>query len=74
MTATDVPPEVAEAHLIEQSLLNTTKPICSLALGHHGARLHIDAAAAVVGGHDKLADRPDAALPLLPGEPAQAHG
>ncbi len=58
VTANDVPPEVAEAHLIEASLNNTTKPICSLALGHHGARLHIDAAAAVAGGHDKLAERP----------------
>jgi trimethylamine---corrinoid protein Co-methyltransferase len=58
VTATDVPPEVADAHLIEQSLLNTSKPICSLALGHHGAKLTIDAAAAVAGGHDKLAERP----------------
>ena len=58
VTANDVPPEVAEAHLIEATLLNTTKPICSLALGHHGAELTIDAAAAVVGGRDKLAERP----------------
>lgn len=58
VTANDVPPDVAEAHLIEATLLNTTKPICSLALGHHGAKLHIDAAAAVAGGHDKLAERP----------------
>lgn len=58
VTATDVDPEVAEAHLIEQSLLNTTKPICGLPLGHHGADLMIDAAAAVVGGHDKLRERP----------------
>jgi trimethylamine--corrinoid protein Co-methyltransferase len=58
VTANDVAPEVAEAHLIEASLNNTTKPICSLALGHHGARLHIDAAAAVAGGHQALAERP----------------
>ena len=32
VTANDVAPEVAEAHLIEATLLNTTKPICSLAL------------------------------------------
>ena len=74
VTATDVPPEVAEAHLIEATLLNTTKPICSLALGHHGARQHIDAAAAVVGGHDKLAERPHARVPELPREPPQADG
>ena len=74
MTATDVAPEVAEAHLIEATLANTTKPICSLALGHHGARLHIDAAAAVVGGHDKLAERPMLRVPELPGEPSQADG
>ena len=74
VTATDVPPEVAEAHLIEQSLLNTTKPICSLALGHHGARLHIDAAAAVVGGHDKLADRPMLLFLSCPVSPLKLMG
>jgi trimethylamine---corrinoid protein Co-methyltransferase len=74
VTATDVPPEVAEAHLIEQSLLNTTKPICSLALGHHGARLHIDAAAAVVGGDDKLADRPMLLFLSCPVSPLKLMG
>jgi trimethylamine---corrinoid protein Co-methyltransferase len=74
VTATDVPPEVAEAHLIEQSLLNTTKPICSLALGHHGARLHIDAAAAVVGGHDKLAERPMLEFLSCPVSPLKMMG
>jgi trimethylamine--corrinoid protein Co-methyltransferase len=74
VTATDVPPEVAEAHLIEQSLLNTTKPICSLALGHHGARLHIDAAAAVVGGHDKLAERPMLLFLSCPVSPLKLMG
>jgi trimethylamine--corrinoid protein Co-methyltransferase len=58
VTANDVAPESAEAHLIEATLHNTTKPICGLPLGHHGADVMIDAAAAVVGGHDKLRERP----------------
>jgi len=74
VTATDVPPEVAEAHLIEQSLLNTTKPICSLALGHHGARLHIDAAAAAVGGLDKLVERPMLLFLSCPVSPLKLMG
>jgi len=69
-----VPPEVAEAHLIEATLANTTKPICSLALGHHGARLHIDAAAAVVGGHDKLAERPMLEFLSCPVSPLKLMG
>ena len=74
VTATDVPPEVAEAHLIEQSLLNTTKPICSLALGHHGARLHIDAAAAVAGGAEQLAERPRLLFLSCPVSPLKLMG
>lgn len=57
-TATDVPPDAAEAHLIEETLVNCTKPICGLPLGHHGADLMIDACALVVGGHDKLREKP----------------
>jgi trimethylamine--corrinoid protein Co-methyltransferase len=74
VTATDVAPEVAEAHLIEATLNNTTKPICSLALGHHGARLHIDAAAAVAGGHDKLAERPMLEFLSCPVSPLKLMG
>jgi trimethylamine--corrinoid protein Co-methyltransferase len=74
VTANDVPPEVAEAHLIEATLLNTTKPICSLALNHHGARLHIDAAAAVVGGRDKLAERPMLEFLSCPVSPLKLMG
>ncbi len=74
VTATDVAPEVAEAHLIEATLTNTTKPICSLALGHHGARLHIDAAAAVSGGHDKLAERPMLEFLSCPVSPLKLMG
>ncbi len=74
VTANDVPPEVAEAHLIEATLLNTTKPICSLALNHHGARLTIDAAAAVVGGRDKLAERPMLEFLSCPVSPLKLMG
>jgi trimethylamine---corrinoid protein Co-methyltransferase len=74
VTANDVPPEVAEAHLIEATLHNTTKPICSLALGHHGAKLTIDAAAAVVGGRDKLAERPMLEFLSCPVSPLKLMG
>jgi trimethylamine--corrinoid protein Co-methyltransferase len=74
VTANDVPPEVAEAHLIEATLMNTTKPICSLALGHHGTELTIDAAAAVVGGRDKLAERPMLEFLSCPVSPLKLMG
>ena len=74
VAAMDVPPETAEAHLIQQTLLNTTKPICSLALGHHGTKLTIDAAAAVAGGLDKLMERPRLEFLSCPVSPLKMMG
>lgn len=74
VTATDVPPDAAEAHLIQESLANTTKPICGLPLGHHGSDLMIDAAAIVMGGHDKLRERPILEFLSCPVSPLKLMG
>jgi len=58
VTARDVPVETAEVHHIEAALKSTTKPILMAMTQKHSAELGLDMAAAVVGGHDALRERP----------------
>ena len=54
----DVPTETAGLHNLEAAFPNTTKPFNMSMVTTHEAELGIDMAAAIVGGRDKLRERP----------------
>ena len=56
--ARDVPAEVSPIHAMEALLTNTSKHIASGDSGEELTRIRIEMAAAVVGGKDKLRERP----------------
>ena len=58
VTSRDVPSETVELHNLEAALHNTTKPISLSLSTAHGAEHAFRMAAAVVGGHDRLRERP----------------
>ena len=67
--ARDVSPEVDALHVMEALLANTTKPIASGDGGEELTRIRIKMAAAVVGGKEKLRQRPLWATVSCPASP-----
>ena len=58
LNASDVPQEVLRVHHAEAMFSNTTKPIYMSAANRAQIRIIIDMAATVVGGKDRLKERP----------------
>ena len=72
MVAEDVDQRVVHLHQAEAWMTNTSKHgFMGSGNGYLSGKL-LEMAAAVVGGRDKLRERPDHLVHHLPGEPAQA--
>ena len=71
VSAGDVPQQVEHLHEAECFFVHSSKPVVSCSSGKYVAQKIIEMAAAVVGGKDKLRERPIYSCPVCPLSPLQ---